>query len=113
MSAYPSGLSPQEKAAYVSACNRRARVEEAKARGERRAALPAEHERGEHDGIILIGCALCEAALRSLSMPRDAGGRYDTATRTIADLRSVRVGAQAARMMFVRDACMIVNIRGE
>lgn len=58
-SPYPSDLTPQQKAARVSAENRRERAAERKRKVERPAHLAAEHGRGEHDGFVHLGCPRC------------------------------------------------------
>lgn len=58
---YPSGLTPQQKAAQVSAENRREKAAERKRKSERPARMSAEHKRGEHEGEIHVGCPLCPA----------------------------------------------------
>lgn len=58
-SPFPSDLTPQQKAARVSAENRRDRAAEGKRKAERPDRLAAEHERGEHEDGIYLGCPLC------------------------------------------------------
>ncbi len=56
-----SSDSPQVRAAKVSGYNRARRARERGEAAERPAEYLREHERGEHDDIILVGCSACEA----------------------------------------------------
>ena len=54
-----SGLTPQQKAARVSAENRARDAAERRAYLARPVQYAAEHERGEHEGINVARCPLC------------------------------------------------------